>query len=484
MTPQTILDEFVIFITIVSLSSCTVGPDFVRPEAPKTEQYTSSGKDPLTTQPAGGIVQRFETGQKVPESWWKLFNSSKLDPIVSKAMEKNQTLQAALASLRQSQQNVMAGEGVFYPQIDANLGASREQSNLASIGVETPTNTFNLFTLSSSVSYALDIFGGNRRAVEALRAQMDGSRYTVQAAYLSLTGNIVNTVIASAAYAAEIAATQEVIRLENEQVFLTRANVKAGTQPDSILLTLQAQLANTEATLPPLRQRQNQTQHLLAVLSGELPSQWSSPAIELADLKLPESLPVSLPSELVRQRPDILQSEAQLHVASAQIGVATAALYPSFTLNGSLGLSSGSVGDLISSNSSFWSFGAGISAPLFQGGTLQSRKQAAVEAFQVALAVYRQTVLTGFQQVADALRALEHDAELVQAQSDALTAAEEAFKLTDANYRAGTANYLQLLVANTQLFQAKIGYFQAVAGRYQDTVALFVALGGPWHTSL
>ncbi|MDR3606210.1 MAG: efflux transporter outer membrane subunit [Oligoflexia bacterium] len=473
-----ILALFFIYCGAV-LQGCTVGPDFVRPEPPKETQYTH-GDEPSKTQSGAGTVQSFEVGAKVPENWWRLFHPSKLDPVVASVLKRNSALQAALASLRQSQQSVFAGEGVFYPQVNAAFGASRERSNPISVGVNVPPSIFNLLTLSGSVSYALDLFGGNRRAVEGLQAQADYQRYTVLATYLTLTGNAMNAVIARAAYQAEIEATQEVVRAEKEQVALTQANVSGGTAAESVLLSLKSQLAATEATLPPLALKFNQTEHLLAVLSGETPVQWTSPQIAFSDIKLPESLPKTLPSELVRQRPDILQSEAQLHAACAQVGVATAALFPSFTLGANAGIANTSAGSLFSTGSSFWSFGADITAPLFRGGTLSAQKQAAVEGFQAALANYRQTVLAGFQQVADALRALEHDAELVRAQSDVLESAEEALALVQANYKAGTAGYLQLLTADTQYFQAKIGFLQGSAQRLQDTVALFIALGGGW----
>jgi NodT family efflux transporter outer membrane factor (OMF) lipoprotein len=222
---------------------------------------------------------------------------------------------------------------------------------------------------------------------------------------------------------------------------------------------------------------------LLATLAGRAPAEWTLPAVELADLTLPGDLPVTLPSELVRQRPDILAAEAQLHSSSAAIGVATAALFPSFTLSGTAGLSNTSITDLLKGPSAFWSVGANITAPLFRGGTLWFQRKAAIDAYEQSLATYRQTVLSGLAQVADTLRALEHDAETVEAQSRALTAAEEALRLVQVNYEAGTANYLQVLIADGQYLQAKLGYLQARAQRFQDTVALFVALGGGWSNA-
>jgi NodT family efflux transporter outer membrane factor (OMF) lipoprotein len=467
-------------ISLFSIIGCTVGPDFVRPEPPPVEHYTN-GAGPATTISADGLAQHFAAGGKIASDWWRLFNSSKLDAVIKEAFVNNPNLQAAQASLRQSQDNLRAGYGVFYPQVEAGIDATRQKLSQARFGGGSANSTiFNLFTLSATVSYALDIFGGERRAVEGLQAQVDFQRYVVLGTYLTLSGNVVNTVIARAAYREEIKATELTIALEKEQIRITELQAQAGTVPYSNVLSLRSQLAATEATLPPLRQKLNQADHLLATLAGLAPAEWTSPQIDISDLTLPADLPITLPSQLVRQRPDILTAEAQLHGASAEIGVATAALYPSFTLNGSYGVENTSFNDLFKNTSSIWSLGANITAPLFHGGTLQSRRSAAIEGYNQSLASYRQTVLGAFAQVADTLRALEHDAEALQAQSQALSAAQEALRLVQANYQAGIANYLQVLVADNQYHQARIGYLQAQAQRFQDTVALFVALGGGW----
>jgi NodT family efflux transporter outer membrane factor (OMF) lipoprotein len=443
------------------------------------DHYTR-GKDPTVTVPADGRVQYFKQNAKIVGDWWLLFNSTRLDALVKEAISNNQSLQAAQAALRQSQDNLRAGYGVFFPQVDAGFDATRQKFSPSRFGGTSPASTFNLFTLSATVSYALDVFGGERRAVESLRAQTDFQRYTVIGAYLTLTGNIVNTIIAQAAYREEIKATEEIIGLLSEETSITETQAQAGTVPYVNALSLRSQLATFEATLPPLRQKLDQSMHLLATLAGRTPAEWAPPEINLADLTLPADLPVTLPSRFVRQRPDILAAEAELHSASADIGVATAALFPSFTLSGSYGFNSTSIGGLLKSGSSIWNLGANVTAPLFHGGTLWFHRKAAIEAYRQSLAGYRQTVLSAFAQVADTLRALEHDAEALRAQSQALDAAEESLQLIRVNFQAGTVNYLQILVANYQYQQAKLGYLQAQAQRLQDTVALFVALGGGW----
>ncbi len=460
------------------LAGCTVGPDFVRPNPPEVKSYTH-GTDLAATIPADGKAQLFEQGGSVAADWWCLFNSSKLDAVIKDAIAGNQTLQAAQASLRQSQDNLRAGYGVFYPQLNAGFDATRQKSLLANLGGRRVFSIFNLFTLQGTVSYALDVFGGERRAVESLGAQVDFQRYEVKGTYLTLSGNIVNTIIAQAAYREQIKAAEQIISIDREQVSISEAQWEAGTVPYSSVLSLRSQLAADEATLPPLRQKLSQTEDLLATLTGRTPAEYVQPQVDWADLTLPVKLPLTLTSELVHQRPDILAAEAQLHSAGAEIGVATAALFPSFTLSGAYGVSNTSFSDLFK-NSSIWSIGSGVVTPLFHGGTLWYNRQAAIEGYNQSLANYRQTVLSAFAQVADTLRALEHDAETLQAQSRALSTSEEALRLVQANYRAGTANYLQVLLADDQYHQARIGYLGASAQRFQDTVALFVALGGGW----
>ncbi|MGC1455923.1 MAG: efflux transporter outer membrane subunit [Nitrospirota bacterium] len=462
--------------------SCAVGPNFERPKPPSIERYTT-GPTTTTTIPADGREQRFESCAGIAADWWRLFNSPKLDAVVKDALENNQNLHAAQASLHQSQNILRAGYGVFYPQLNAGFEAARQKTTSAATGGNIPSSIFNLFTLSATVSYALDVFGGERRTVESLGAQVDFQHAAVLAAYITLSGNVVNAMIAKAGYQEQIKATEKIISFQRDQIKITDAQAQAGLIPYANLLSLQSQLAALEATLPPLRQKLSQTEHLLATLAGRAPAEWAPQQVELSDLTLPGELPITLPSGLVRQRPDILAAEAQLHSASAEIGVATAALFPSFSLNGAYGVGTNTSNNLFKSNSNFWNLGANISAPLFRGGTLWYGRQSALDAYQVCSANYRQTVLGAFAQVADTLRGLEHDAELVQAQSRALSASEEAQRLILSNYQAGTANYVQVLIANGQYQQAKISYIQAEAQRFQDTVALFVALGGGWWNS-
>jgi NodT family efflux transporter outer membrane factor (OMF) lipoprotein len=469
-------------ISLLLLSGCNVGPDFVRPKPPAIDHY-NHGQDPSETAPVDGQSQRFEKGAGLVANWWTLFNSKQLDATVTEGIANNPSLEAAQANLRQSNDNLQAGYGIFYPQINAGLSASRQRNSPANIGSSAPSSIYNLVTLSASVSYSLDIFGGERRAIENLQSQVDIQRYMVLGTYLALSGNIVNTAIAMAAYQAEIEYTEQLIELQKEQITIAEKQTQSGTVPYATVLGLRSQLAALETTLPPLRQRLSQSEHLLATLTGHPPSEWTPSQISMSELSLPIDLPLSLPSDLVRQRPDILVAEAQLHGASASIGVATAAQFPSFTLNGSFGQSATSMSKLFGSKANFWSFGADIAAPLFNGGTLSAKKQVAIDAYQQSVALYRQTVLGAFAQVADIVRALEHDAETMQAESQFVSASEESLHLTQVNYQAGLVNYLQVLAADIQYHQAKLGYMQAHAQRLQDTTALFIALGGGWSSS-
>lgn len=468
----------IVFLIFLSLCwGCTVGPNFKRQEAPPVNRYTEEVL-PSETVTAEGRAQRFRLGVEPETEWWRLFGSEDLNGIVSAAIAENQSLQAAQARLRQSQESLHAGYGAFYPQVDANLGASRQKFSSARYGGGFGSSIFNLYTASATVSYDLDFFGLTRRTVEGLKAQVDYQQYEVDATYLTLLGNIINTAIALAGYRAQIAAEEEIVKFEREQLRITKIQADAGMIPYTDVLSVQSLLAGSEAVLPPLQKLLSQTRHLLVTLVGRFPSSWSPPDMDLDSFTLPQDVPVSLPSSLVRRRPDILAAEALLHVASANIGVATAAMYPNITLSAGYGVASTSLSSLFDASSTFWSVGAGLLAPLFHGGTLYYQKQAAVEAYQETLATYRQTVLTAFAQVADALRALEYDARTLEAQAFSLKSAEQSLRLVEANYKAGIANYLDLLIADRLYREAKVGYVQALVVRLQDTSALFVALGG------
>ena len=463
---------------VLALAACKAGPDFVRP-APPVETAYLPGAQP-TVMDGGGRAQRIATDASVAADWWRLFGSRELDALVAEALAANPGVEAAEASLRQSQDELRAGYGVFYPQVDIGLGASRQRSLPARTGLHGAGSVFSLITLGATIDYALDVFGGQRRAVEGLAAQRDYQRYALLAADLALAGNVANTALARSAYEEQIQVTEELAALQREQLAIAQAKSNAGTVPEAQVWAVRAALAATEATLPALRQRRDQADHLLSGLLGRTTARESAPGFRLSTLRLPEALPLSLPSALVRQRPDVLAAEAQLHAANAQIGVATAALLPRFSLSGSYGGGSDAFGSLDDARNRFWTAGANADWPVFQGGSAWFGRKAAIEGERRALALYRQAVLAAFAQVADTLTALEHDAQAVQAQQEAMHAAGESLALVQANYRAGVAGYLDVLNADLQYHQARVGFVQSLAQRYQDTVALYLALGGGW----
>jgi NodT family efflux transporter outer membrane factor (OMF) lipoprotein len=471
-------------ILAAALSGCAVGPDFRRPAPPPVASYTAEAlpEETAAAPIAGGAPQRFVSGEEIPEQWWTLFRSDPLDNLIRRSLAESPTLEAAQAKLREAEENRRARFGAFFPQADASASATKQKISGASFGLPGSTSSsFTLYNASVSVSYALDLFGGTRRELEALSAQVDYQRYLLEGAWLTLTANLVTTAVQEGALRGRIEATREIVAAEEQQLALVERQFQLGGASRPDVLAQQAQLAQTRATLPALEKQLAQTRHLLAVLAGRFPAETGSlPEFDLDKMNLPRELPVSLPSALARQRPDIRAAEEFLHAASARIGVATANLYPQLTLTGSLGVEAPTPGDLFSRGSSIWGIGAGLLQPLFHGGELTAQRRAAVAVYEQAEAQYRETVLQAFRNVADVLRALEMDAQTLKAQSDAEAAARASLDLARRQFRLGAASYLTLLTAARQHQQARIGLVEARAARYSDTAALFQALGGGW----
>jgi NodT family efflux transporter outer membrane factor (OMF) lipoprotein len=461
----------------LALAGCALGPDFKRPEPPAGEHVIA----PPAAQElqAGDVGQRFDRDADVPDRWWMLLGSPELDALVGGALERSPTLASAQAALRQSQDELRAGYGVFYPQFGAGVTAARQESVLVLSHSPVLVGPYSLGTETATVSYVPDLFGSQRRTVEALRAGADAQRYAMLAAYLTLTSNVVNTSVARAGYQAQRDALREVIRMQANQIRIAEVQFEAGTAAYSAVVALKSQQATNEASVAALEQRIDQSEHLLAQLGGRAPDV-QVPAISIELLHLPTDLPDTLPSVLARHRPDILAAEAQLHRASAQIGVATADLFPTLTLGGSVGVSHGAIADLLKSGITFWSGQAQLTGSVFSGFGQWYTRRAAIDAYDQSLADYRQTVLAGLTQVADSITALAHDAQALRAQAAAQDAAAEGLRLARANFQAGTAGYLDLLNADSQYQQARLGYIGALTQRLQDTVALYAALGGGW----
>ncbi|CAB3766655.1 Outer membrane protein OprM [Paraburkholderia humisilvae] len=465
------------------LAGCMVGPDYRTPAPPPTDSYTTAPLPDQTASAPGasGVPQHFASGEDIPAAWWTLFHCEPLDALIRQALANSPNIASARAALRQSRENLSAQfGGTLLPHVDAQLNATREKFNGITFGEPQFTEDLNLYNSSVSVSYALDLWGGARRGVEAARSQVDYQRYQLQAAWLALTANIVTAAVKEASLRAQIEATEEIAKEEDAQLTTLKKQFELGGIGRTDVLTQQTLLAQTRATLPPLRQQLDQVRHQLAVLSGSPPSDPSVPEFRLDMFSLPQTLPVSVPSALVRQRPDILSADATLHQASAQVGVATANMYPQITLSASYGTQSLTPAELFRAESVVWSVGAGVLQPLFRGGQLLSQKRAAVAAYEEADAQYRQTVLLAFQNVADSLRALDHDASGLRAQTEAWQSASDALDMARGQYKLGGISYLSLLVTQRQYQQTVVDLAQAQAARYADTAALFQALGGGW----
>jgi len=428
---------------------------------------------------AAGAAQSFVVGD-IPAQWWRVFHSDELDGLIRASLVQSPNLAAAQAALRLARETLNAQTGaLLYPNVGAELGVTRETATLLS-PLAPSGSLLTLYNASVNVSYTLDVFGATRRELEGLRAATDYQRFQVEAAYLALTSNLVTTAIKEASLRAQLQATREVLAAQERQLAIIEKQFAVGAIARPAVLAQRTQVAQTRAALPPLEKSLAQTRHQLSVYAGKLPNETGMPEFQLDSLRLPTDLPVTLPSSLVRQRPDIQASEALLHEASAQIGVATANLYPQITLSGGVGSAALQAGKLFGPGSGVWSVAAGLLQPIFNGGALTARRRAAIAAYDQAAAQYRETVLTAFQNVADALRALDLDASALKAQADAESLARESLELATRQYRLGALSYLALLDAQRTYQQARVSLVQAQAARYADTAALFQALGGGW----
>jgi NodT family efflux transporter outer membrane factor (OMF) lipoprotein len=465
------------------LAACAVGPDFKPPAAPQDSGYLPAALPEATASApvAGGEAQRFVAAEDIPGQWWTLFQSREINDLLDQALKHNPTLTAAQAALKQANENVAAQKGAFFPSLTGTYQGQRAEESLAAFGL--PGTGNYLYTLNSAnvnVAYTLDVFGGIRRQVEALQAQADYERNSLEASYLALTANVVTAAVTEASLRAQVSVTEQIARAEREQLDITARRMTAGGASRVDVLQQQATLQATLATLPTLKTQLAQERDLLATYLGTLPAHYDGGAIELDTLQLPLDLPVSLPSRLVEQRPDVREYSALLHEATAQIGVATANMLPQLSLTGSYGAASVKFADLFSPSSATWSIAGGITQPLFKGGQLLHQRRAAVAAAQQAAANYQATVLTAFQNVADSLLALQGDAEALAAQTGAEQSASESLHLVQVQYKAGGANYLQVLTAEQTYQNATLALVKARAQRFLDTAALFQALGGGW----
>jgi NodT family efflux transporter outer membrane factor (OMF) lipoprotein len=468
--------------SLLGLAACAVGPDFAPPTVPSIAGYTPERTPAATASAdvAGGATQKFDIGRDIPGDWWKVFRSKELDALIAEALRANPSLQAAQATLWQAKENLYAQAGSLLPNIDANSSATREQFSPATFGQPGGPSIFNLYQATVNISYTPDVFGGKRRQIEASEAQAEYQRFELEATYLTLTSNVVTAAVQVASLRGQIEATQEILKAETDQLQVVRNQFDLGAAARTDVLTQESEVATTRATLPPLQKQLAQQEHLLLALIGHFPNAHRGDHLRLASFRLPTHLPLSVPSQLVEQRPDVRAAEQQLHQASAQIGVAIANRLPQFSLTADYGSAALTTATLFTPSTAIWSVAASGTQPLFHGFTLLHQERAAKAAFEAADAQYRNTVLTAFQNVADALRAIQIDARTVVAQQEAVRAASATLDLSRSQYKLGAITYITLLNAQRSYAQSRVALVQAQAARYADTAALYQALGGGW----
>ena len=465
------------------LAGCAVGPNFKKPAAPEVNGYTPA---PISTTDGvtnvlGGEPQRFLSGTNLSGEWWTLFHSPPLNALIERSLRVNPSLKAAQAALVVARENVLAQKGALYPSVAGSFNAARQRtaSDLAPV----PNNndlTFSLYTPQVSVSYVPDVFGLNRRTVESLKAQMDQARFALAATHITLSANVVAAAIQDASLREQIAATHQLIAINTNMLRILRNQFGQGYVSRLEVAAQESQLAAIVATLPPLAKQLDQQRDLLAALSGGFPSQGPAEKFELSALRLPQELPLSLPAQLVAQRPDVRQAEENLHAACAQVGIAVANRLPNLMLTADVGSTALMAGQMFAGGTGFWTLAGGVTQPIFQGGALLHKERAARAAYTQAAEQYRGAVLTAFQNVADTLNALEQDANALKAAAAAKDAARITLDLSMHQWETGYASYLALLSAEQAYNQAVINFIQAQANRYADTAALFLALGGGW----
>lgn len=464
-----------------ALTSCTVGPDFVQPAAPPVSGYLPGklGSTASTAGP-GGTSQRFDPGADVSGTWWRLFKSKQINDLVEEAIANHPDLAAAQAALRQARELAAADGAALLPSASGTESVTRQRVNPASQGQTAPGYEYALYNTSVSVSFVPDIWGGKQRTIEADTASAENQRFQLEATYMTLTANVVTAAINDASYAAQIQVTRDIISSEQKLVDLLDQQFKLGAVSEADVLSQKAQLAASLATLPPLEKARGQNRDLLMAYLGRFPSQDKGEAVSLSGLHLPRDLPLSVPSVLVRQRPDIRSAEASVHQTAALVGVATANMLPNITLSATGGSQAGSFAKMLQASSGIWSVGASVTDPIFDAGSLFHTKEARVAAFEQAKEKYKSTVITAFQNVADSLKAIRADAMLLQAQETSERTAAASLKISEEQFKAGSGTYLNVLNAQQTLLNARTSRVKAEAARFADTVALYQSLGGGW----
>ncbi len=464
----------------VTLSACAVGPNFKRPPLPSATGYAMAGDDPPTS-------TRIALGAEVAQSWWSAFHSPTLDGLMRQALADNPTLQSTDAVLQQTRQELRIARGQQLPQADAQFGLQEQRLNFATLGLNPDSfpgvnnnPTIDLYSVGATVSYALDIFGQQRRNTESAKAKVEAEVHHLDAAYLTLTGQIATQAAIIAAVHAEVDTVNGMLAADQHDIALVRSAQAVGGVAEEARVNADAQGALDAALLPPLQQQLAQARHALAMMEGQPPASYTPPDFTLADLPFPGAIPVSVPADLVRQRPDILEAEAQAHAATAEIGVQTAKLYPNINLTAALTQSALIPGTIFDYTATAYTLGAGLTQPLFHGGQLKAQREEAVQLARARTADYETVVLRAFTQVADLLASLAHDEGAIAAQQHSLDSALATLRLDTAAYRIGGQGLLPVVDAQRQVNAARYRLTQAAAQRYLDAIQLFVATGRGW----
>jgi NodT family efflux transporter outer membrane factor (OMF) lipoprotein len=464
-------------------AGCAVGPNFKKPAAPNVSGYLPTQPSTTTNVPnvSGGEAQQFVQNRDIPGDWWTLFHSTPLNNLIERALKANPSLKAAQAALVVARENMLAQRGAYYPTVSGGFTASRQKTSVLLSPVPN-ANVFNfsLYTPQVSVSFVPDVFGLNHRTVESLKAQEQQARFALAATHITLSSNVAAAAIQEASLRGQIDATRQLIAINTAMLQILGEQYAQGYVAQLEVAAQKSQLAQVAATLPPLQKQLAQQRDLLTELSGGFPSTELPAEFEFSSLQLPQELPMSLPSQLVQQRPDVLQAEENLHAASAQVGIAIANRLPSFNLTADAGSMALAFSQIFGAGTGFWDLAAGVTQPIFDAGTLRHRERAAQAGLTQAEEQYRSVVLTAFQNVADTLNALQQDGEALKAAAAAEEAAGITLTQTKNQVEAGYISYLALLSAEQAYQQAAMALVQAQSNRYADTAALFQALGGGW----
>jgi NodT family efflux transporter outer membrane factor (OMF) lipoprotein len=457
------------------LAGCSLGPDFSSPEPPPVDRYlpASGPKD------APGL--RIGVAD-IPGRWWELFRSHGLNELIDQAISYNADLQAAEAAVRIAQANALAQRGALFPQVSANWNSSRQKVPAATLDTQAASgaNLFSLHTAQVTVSYVADVWGATRRQVESLEALAQNQAFLREGVYLTLTSNVALAAIQSGSLRAQIAATRKLIALQTQLLELLRRQNALGQIAQLEVLAQETALAQTKLLLPPLEKQLEQQRNLLATLTGRFPGDGVTATFDLQSLRMPRELPLTLPADLVRQRPDVRAAEASVHVANAQVGVALANRFPQITLSGNAGSTAYAASQLFSPGTNLWTIAGNVLQPIIDGGTLRYKQQAAEETLAQSMAQYRGAVLVAFQNVVDTLRALQADARVLSAAIAAERAAQRSMDLVRRQIDQGQVSLPILLNAQQAFLQTSLARVQAEAARLADAVALFQALGGGW----